>query len=310
MKFQPLIPSLAISHEKASVLAQQITLFPNSGFSIGITIHHAILDGKTSTSFLKSWAYICSNLTESSASSPPALPENLAPFYDREVIKDPSEFCQTQINGWKNFYGPNNRSLMVWNWVDKIPAEAIRGTFELTPSHLQKLRESAASKFKDKSSSISRFALACAYAWALMVKADQTKINRAILIIAVDCRETKNLLGNDGFVSALEAIMEAFDRLEEKGVLLSNAKTFVMDLADPTEQRVFTIAGSPRFEVYSIDFGWGRPMKVEMTSIDKTGAFCLVESKHGNGGIEIGLVLSKPLMESFATLFAHGLESL
>ncbi|KAI4346684.1 hypothetical protein L6164_007557 [Bauhinia variegata] len=97
MKFHPLMPSLAISHEKASVLALQITLFPNSGFSIGISTHHAVLDGKSSTSFLKSWAYICSNLTESSASSPPALPENLTPFYERGVIKDPSGICQNHI---------------------------------------------------------------------------------------------------------------------------------------------------------------------------------------------------------------------
>ena len=42
-----LLPHLTISHEKATLLALQVTLFPNSGFSIGITSHHAVLDGKT-----------------------------------------------------------------------------------------------------------------------------------------------------------------------------------------------------------------------------------------------------------------------
>ena len=57
-----LIPHLKISHEKASLLAIQVTLFPNNGFCIGITTHHAALDGKALTTFTKSWSYItCSN---------------------------------------------------------------------------------------------------------------------------------------------------------------------------------------------------------------------------------------------------------
>lgn len=74
--------------------------------------------------------------------------------------------------------------------------------------------------------------------------------------------------------------------------------------------KLVTTAGSPRFEVYSIDFGWGRPKKVDMTSIGKTGAFCLSESRNDKGGIEISLVLNKQEMESFSTHFTSGLESL
>ncbi|KAI9082922.1 hypothetical protein K1719_035065 [Acacia pycnantha] len=39
--------------------------------------------------------------------------------------------------------------------------------------------------------------------------------------------------------------------------------------------RIFSAAGSPRFEVYNSDFGWGRPKKVEIVPIDNTGAFSL-----------------------------------
>lgn len=70
------------------------------------------------------------------------------------------------------------------------------------------------------------------------------------------------------------------------------------------------VAGSPRFEVYSTDFGWGKPKKVEMTSIDRTGAICASESKNGNGGVEIGLVLKMQKMEAFASFFAEGIEAL
>jgi hypothetical protein len=73
---------------------------------------------------------------------------------------------------------------------------------------------------------------------------------------------------------------------------------------------VVGIAGSPRFELYNTDFGWGRPRKVEMISIDRTGAICLSDSRDGGGGIEIGLVLKKQEMEVFASLFSRGLEAL
>ncbi|KAJ7954391.1 Phenolic glucoside malonyltransferase [Quillaja saponaria] len=106
-EIHPLIPQLAISHEKASVLTLQLTLLPKSGFSIGITIHHAVLDGKTSTSFMKTWANIC-KLQDSSLS---LLPD-LIPFYDRSVIKDPNRIEAEYIQEWFQQDGPNNRSLI------------------------------------------------------------------------------------------------------------------------------------------------------------------------------------------------------
>ena len=74
--------------------------------------------------------------------------------------------------------------------------------------------------------------------------------------------------------------------------------------------RLFSVAGSPRFEVYDVDFGWGRPKKVDVTSVDKTGAFSLSETRDHSGGIQIGLALTKSQMEAFSTVFAQGLESL
>ncbi|KAL0015111.1 hypothetical protein SO802_002180 [Lithocarpus litseifolius] len=58
------------------------------------------------------------------------------------------------------------------------------------------------------------------------------------------------------------------------------------------------------------DFGWGKPTKVEMISIDKTGAIRVSETRDGSGGIEIGMVLNKHVMEESASVFAKGLEIL
>ncbi|KAE9590384.1 hypothetical protein Lal_00028144 [Lupinus albus] len=326
---QPLIPTLNITHEQASVLALQLTLFPNFGFCIGITTHHAALDGKSSTMFMKSWAYTCSKLIQSPSSSL-SLPQNLTPFFDRSVIEDPKGIHEIYVKEQLKHGGTNNRSLKVWETKNTKEADAVRGLFELTPLHIQKLKEYAQSKLKRKVQ-LSTFSVTCAYVLTCLVKAQHIKANSVVFIFSVDCRprldppivatyigncvkgqmvpfEVNGLLENDGFIKSLEGIIEALNRMEEDEVL-SGAETWMSRMQDFKDIILLSVAGSPRFEVYSVDFGWGRPKKVDMTSIDKTGAFSLSESRNNNKGIEVSLTLNKPNMETFAHHFAHTLQS-
>ncbi|KAJ1381941.1 Transferase [Sesbania bispinosa] len=327
----PLIPRLKISHEQASILALQVTFFPNSGFCIGITTHHAAVDGKSSTLFLKAWAFICSNLKGDPSHMSLSLPENLTPFFDRSVIKDPTGINEVYLKSWLTYGGEtNNRSLKVWETISGTQTDAVKGLFELTPSHIQKLKQHAQSKVKNKVR-LSTFSVTCAYLLACVVKVDQPKSNRVAFVFSVDCRprleppikptyfgncivsqlvvaETRAILGDDGFINALEGITDLLSSLED-GVL-NEAENWMTKIQSVMGDRLFSTAGSPRFEVYSIDFGWGRPKKVDVTSIDKTGAFSLSESRNNDGGVEIGLALNKRQMETFAELFAQGLESL
>jgi hypothetical protein len=49
-----------------------------------------------------------------------------------------------------------------------------------------------------------------------------------------------------------------------------------------------SVAGSPRFRMYNVDFGFGSPAKVEIVSVAKTGAMSVAEGRGGcSGGIEI-----------------------
>ncbi|WZZ33128.1 hypothetical protein YC2023_016529 [Brassica napus] len=54
-----LLPELPVSDDSLTAYALQITLFPNNGFSIGVTAQHAVLDGKTLSMFFKAWAHVC-----------------------------------------------------------------------------------------------------------------------------------------------------------------------------------------------------------------------------------------------------------
>ncbi|TKY50178.1 Phenolic glucoside malonyltransferase 2 [Spatholobus suberectus] len=325
---QQLTPHLAISHEQASVLALQVTLFPNHGFCIGITAHHAALDGKSSTLFMKSWAHLCSHLGTS-----PSLPKHLTPSFDRSTIRDPSGIGEAYANSWLSFGGDTgNRSLNVWESLGgATQCEVVKGLFELTPSDIKRLKKHAESEVVDKRVRATSFSVACAYVLACAVKVDRPKTDRVAFVFSVDCRSRleppvsgtyfgncvvpqlvvvarDEVLGSDGFVKGLEGISDALNGLES-GVL-NGAENWMSKIQGVMGDRLFSIAGSPRFEVYGVDFGWGRPRKVDVTSVDKTGAFSLAESRDLSGGIEIALALNKGQMEAFSALFNQGLESL
>ncbi|KAK4602417.1 hypothetical protein RGQ29_011461 [Quercus rubra] len=269
VEYHPLVPDLATSHERAKVLALQVTMFPNHGFCIGITSHHAVLDGKSSTMFMKSWAHLC-RLGGNALSLVPEL----TPSFDRMVIKDPAGLEANLLNQWLNLDGPHNKSLKVWELT--TPLDLVRDARPRLEPPMP------ASYFGN-----------CV---------------TGHLAVA----ERNDLLGEKGLAVAIKAITEAIRSLDY-GVL-SDAENWLSHLftikKGEVAHRIAGIAGSPRFELYNTDFGWGKPAKVEMISIDKTGAISVSESRDDAGGIEIGLVLKKHEMEVFASLFAKGLEVL
>ncbi|KAF8388278.1 hypothetical protein HHK36_026944 [Tetracentron sinense] len=318
----PLVPPLPISDTLASMLALQVTVFPNCGFCIGITIHHAAVDGQSSTMFMKSWASIC-------RSGDSSLSPELLPFYDRTLIKDDPEGPEkVYSNPTRSKAEFNSKSLTVMD--RKAPPNSVRSTFELSRADIERLRKRVEKNKQTPPLHISTFVLTCAYVWVCLVRADHLRKKRLRFVVAVDCRarldpplpvtyfgnciachmvhaETSDIKGEDGLGIAVEGFSKVIRGLDN-GVLISTKK----EIPAPSEEMEapFGIAWSNRFRVYETDFGCGRPTKAEMISIDKTGAMSLVESRDGTGGVEIGLALNKQEMEVFAASFANGLKAL
>ena len=73
---------------------------------------------------------------------------------------------------------------------------------------------------------------------------------------------------------------------------------------------VLSVAGSPKFRAYDVDFGFGRPKKVEIVSVTKTGAMSVAESRDEQGGIQIGIGFPKDEMDCFKKCFIDGLKNL
>ncbi|KAG6777501.1 hypothetical protein POTOM_017324 [Populus tomentosa] len=328
---RPYIPELPVTDSKASAIALKITLFPNHGFCIGISAHHAVLDGKSSTMFIKAWAHFC-KLGDEDKRQYPALLTELTPVFDRIAIQDPEGLDMVFLNNWLELKWPgvdlNPRSLQLLPAI-AVRSSSVRATFELSREDIKKLRERVLANLVKEGSKethpihLSTFVLVLAHGFVCIVKARGFESNRKVFIgFAVDCRarldppihenyvgncvsscaaftEAESLLEENGFMHVAEMLSELIKNLE-KGVLdgaKENLASFLKEGAGGAA--LLGVAGSNRFEVYGTDFGWGKPEKVEITSIDRTGAISLAESKDGNGGVEIGLVLEKHAMEKF-----------
>ncbi|XP_062103281.1 phenolic glucoside malonyltransferase 2-like [Humulus lupulus] len=336
-EYHPLIPNLSVSHERAAALALQITFFPNCGFSIGMTMHHAALDGKSVQLFVKSWARMCRSRGEYYCSS-----DQLKPLYDRTVIKDPTgldAIFAKQLRDLDN--GPDNRSLIPWSFK-QVPSGSVRGTFHLTHANIENLKQYLVKT--NEQHHLSTFCVTCAYIWVCLNKAEETYhgSQMSALGFAVDSRshlvdpvpetyfgnchvgkvvfaDAKRLVGKEGLAVAVKVIGGSISSLEIKGSVLNGAENLVSSFiesfsrseSDEGKARpiIYYIAGSPGFEVYSSDFGWGRPRKTDVVSIDRTRAVSLSETRNGDG-VEAELVLKTQHMEAFASFFAKGLESI
>nr|TKS12688.1 phenolic glucoside malonyltransferase 1-like [Populus alba] len=329
----PCVPKLSTSDVKASIIALQITLFPNKGFSIGCTTHHAVLDGKSSILFMKAWAHICKH-------NSCLLPTELIPFLDRTVVQDPEGIDIEYSNNWSSINqasgDSNARSLKPFP-SREAPPTSVRATFKFSREDIKKLRErilSQLDKVSDKKDTeaihLSSFAITLSYALACLVKARGLKSDDTIMFgIAADCRARldppipTNYFGNcvflhvavlagsamqdDGIVFVAQKVSEVIKRIEKAALEGAKEKVKKVMAIEPAVIPV-GVAGSARFEVYGVDFGWGRPKNVEVTSIDRTGAISMAESKGESGGVEIGLVLKKEVMEIFENLFVSGLK--
>ncbi|KAG2325264.1 hypothetical protein Bca4012_039753 [Brassica carinata] len=326
--FHPLVPELEISDDSATLLSVQITLFPNQGFCIGIASHHSVNDGTTSAMFIKSWAHICRSQEHTEF---PLLPKDLTPTFDRTVINIPSglefkliEFLSSKDSGdFKTLKPPP---------LDEVSPDVVRATVELTSEDIEKLR----ARVKNESElelHLSAFVIAYAYSWTCAVKARGGNPNRPVrFTYTADFRsrldpplpatyfgscvfpigwlqyEARAFLKEDGFTKAVEILSESVKILGSKGIeslfedYVQRAKNSIPDA------QAGSVAGSTRLAINRTDFGWGRPVKTEFVSIDRSEAFSMLERRDDSGGVEIGVCLKKGEMNTFLSLFKDGLS--
>ncbi|XP_010246275.1 PREDICTED: anthocyanin 5-aromatic acyltransferase-like [Nelumbo nucifera] len=340
-QFDPLIPQLPSLFDSNVVplLALQVTFFPNSGFSIGITSSHVVSDGRSLCHFIRSWATACRLGGDSSACS------ELLPFYERTVIDDPEGYLKTILLKEMENY----TSKMTSNISDdsqpsfEVPTESIvvRATFVVSRVKIDQLKQWILARHGKNENQIvplsslrlSAFVVTCAITWVCLIKAgvivDSPGKEMEHFLFSVDCRDRlrnppvpatyfgncvalgfadakkTDLEGDNAIVVAAKMIADAVKRMEY-GVL-RDAERWISDLSSRLPEGFVTVTGSPKFGVYEMDFGWGKPKKFEMLRMGE-GQISLFDSRDGEGAVEVGLALPKAKMEAFTTFFADYLK--
>ncbi|KAK6157236.1 hypothetical protein DH2020_011484 [Rehmannia glutinosa] len=305
-------------YQTVPVIALQVTLFPDRGISIGFSNHHCVGDASSIVGFIRAWASI-SKLGED---------EFLAmPIFDRSVIKDPL--------GIGNILWKKMKEIPLKSWSFPLPTNRVRATFILHHADIQKLKDLVLAK-KPGLVQVSSFVATVSYVWSCLVKSGEELVDDDVLecfIFMIDLRarisppvppnyfgnclgcgkakiEHKQLFGEEGFVIAVEAIAEEIkNKVNKKDKVSKSAENRLSGPGESREIRALGVSGSPKFDLCSADFGWGKVKKLEVLSIDgEKYTMSLCKSTDSEGGLEIGLSLPKERMEAFAAIFADGLR--
>ncbi|XP_073156988.1 malonyl-coenzyme:anthocyanin 5-O-glucoside-6'''-O-malonyltransferase-like [Henckelia pumila] len=310
------------------VLAVQITLFPGTGVCIGIANNHSVGDGSAIMSFIKAWA--STSRFEGSNEELLVQAGKFSPCFDRKFIRDPLGIDAISWNQIRKRF-PTHCSTF------PLPTKKVRATYVLNESEIKKLKDLIKSKVP-RLEYLSSFVAAGAYAWSNLVKsgdmtgeeADESKVE--CFIFAVDLRARVDppvpdnyfgncvvgakvkmghgvLVGDEGFFRAAEAIADYIQNTaNNKEQVLKGAENWLSNYQSIARGGYVAVIGSSKFDLYDVDFGWGKARKVEVATIDgESLVMSMCKVRDSERGIEIGLSLPTPRMEAFAALFAHGL---
>nr|KYP48052.1 Anthocyanin 5-aromatic acyltransferase [Cajanus cajan] len=324
-------------------MAIQLTIFPNQGFSICMSLRH-VVDGRAFHHFMKSWAYICRSTTCGGGDLASSLEGSHAlPFHNRDIIEDPKGLKITLLEELWNLPRENMKKLIDRSITNVVinNNEKVRAVFILNRDHIEKLKKWVYSEckrngFDFESLHVSTFVVTSALMWVCKVQSEVTNPipnNDEIYKLAflADCRnrlefsipstyfgncvvghmaslKRSKLVGGNGIVEAAIAIGREvrefqFDALKGVERCMVDAKEI-----GQLGQHV-AITGSPKLGAYAIDFGLGKPKKCEILHIEHSGSISLSDCRDDEGGVEVGLVLGRVQMADFSTILKDYLEN-
>ncbi|KAJ1693350.1 hypothetical protein LUZ63_010048 [Rhynchospora breviuscula] len=303
--FVQLVPNITVSELPTEVLAVQVTSFLSGGVALGIAMHHTVADGKGLWQFIEAWATICR--TES-------VPSGLSPVHDRALIKYPGgdkiavEFTRKMSPALPKTKAPH------YSIQERM--RLTRRTFFLDASTIKFWKEHAIPESPSTFVSISARVLVT----IARVRGLADDNGPFIAAFLTDCRPhldppiSNGYIGNcvsycfarmtasevarpGGFVGACAALKEAIRKATEAP--LAGCEGWADEFLKLPAGRVVYLAGSPRFNAYETDFGWGKPDRVELASMNHDGEVVMVRGKE-EGTVQVSVALHAQHMDAFA----------
>ncbi|KAK1290727.1 Phenolic glucoside malonyltransferase 1 [Acorus calamus] len=298
-EFRALVPRLDIGRLPAPVLSVQVTGF-EGGFAVGISAHHMLVDGRALWLFVKAWAESCRT------NNGPAASVSAGLCFDRTVVRYPrsEEFCRRCIET----FAPTLPT--VSKTIHYNPKEIIRRTFIISDNNIQSLKRRTNSPTKKHHQpgydhdEIVHLVFLSDCRSRLDPPVDPGYFGNCVGFCFAKAR-VGDLLGKEGFTFACAVISRAVEEAVEEP--MGWCEGFFEEFAKLKPSRLVHVAGSPRFGVYETDFGWGRPRRAELVSMND-GAVVLSDAGGGEGGVQLSLVLSPLEMDVFTISFLEGFE--
>lgn len=313
----------------------QVTIFSNAGICVAWSYRHVLGDASTTIGFMKAWASIFSKSTRNSE----VLGHNFVPVYDRSTIQDPFHLEVVLFNAMKMFKPqepPSVTTILSNNYK-------VRATFNMSQIDIQKLKNLVLTK-EPNPPHVSSLTVTCAYAWTcwlrsidavvkeiegdtinnepqfLSVPVDfrqrldpplpQTYFGNCVLpcIVPFSCVEVVGN-GNEGFFKVAIQIGEAVKKMlnNKEGVVKGN---WLSELRKIASGNILAVVGSPKYDGYDVDFGWGKANKFESLAVDESKAMSISKSRKFEGALELSLCLPSERMDAFVAFFIDGLKKL
>lgn len=329
--FLALVPELPTKVLPAPVLSVQATRIPGGGLALGLSVHHAVADGQAVWRFMGAWASAARDGSPVTKSLP-------APHYSREAVQVPNgdEFARQMLK----MVAPNLPAAgTVADYDFSQRFRLARRTFYLGGDDIRalKLRISALAEAEDeedvvadgrsKKKPVSTFVALSALGWTSFVRCKGLGAgDDTYLVFLADLRARMDPPVADGYlgncIKGCLATADAGDLLGERGLLvacraiqaavaemeaapLAGSERWIQKMMGLPFARLANVAASPRFRVYEAsDFGFGRPARVELVSMNNDGEMVLVGGR-GDGEVQLSVSLDPARMEDFkAHVFA------
>ncbi|KAL0374147.1 UNVERIFIED_CONTAM: Malonyl-coenzyme:anthocyanin 5-O-glucoside-6'''-O-malonyltransferase [Sesamum radiatum] len=304
-EFVPEIDPVTVESEyqRVPVMALKVTLFSGRGVCVGFANLHCLGDASSVVGFIQAWASI--NKLGGDEEFLTNHADSSLPILDRSVINYPL--------GLDTIFWKVIRKVPLKSSSFPLPTNRVRATYILRQADIKKLKDLVLAK-KPGLLQVSSFVVTTSYVWTCFVKSEEQVDDDDVLelfIFAADIRARidppvpANYFGN-----CLEAIADQIkNRVNNKEEVLKGAENWLADINKMKAMRAFGVSGSPKFDLSSADFGWGRARKLEVVSIDgEKHSMSLCKSRDSEGGLEVGMSLPKARMEAFAAIFEEGLR--
>ena len=322
------------------LVALQVTVFPNHGLCIAITNSHVIMDGRSSCYFIKYWSSICRS----------GGVDLTTPCFDREVFKDTKGLEAIFLRDYFEERSTWKDKLKLIGQTPNHHEDYVKATVSFGRDDIDGMKRWVLNQLEKNDELmkapqyLSKFVVTCGFVWASWVKAkyrhddnndedEQEIMKEEYFRFAADCRDRfeypipatyvgncltrchamlkrKELKGEGGFVKAVKGIARAITDMKTEPLKDAenwkelSRKMFVLG-------STMLVAGSPKFDVYGTDFGFGKPNKVEMMLHPRILCVTLAESGDKEGGVELGLLFtSSGEFEYFSSVIEQGLATL